>query len=248
MKLQDIFDQLTAGEFSQLSIGGEDAGVINPNNYKRVLAHINLGLTALYRRFTLKEGRIVLNLQPGLSTYMLNSDYAEMNRRSRQPLRYIQDSLAVPFKDDILKVEKVLTGGGFELGLNDEGDPLACFTPNMTTLVVPDFLPNPTSETPKWLQTTYLTVVYRANHSIIEVTPGLFDPSRVTIELPYSYLEALLLFVASRVQSPVGLSNEFNAATRYAQLYEAACAELEAKNLRVDHVAANYRLHQKGFV
>lgn len=248
MKLQDIFDQLTAGEFSQLSIGGEDAGVINENNFKRVVTHINLGLTSLYRRFALKEGRVVLALQPGQYTYPITSDYAVSNRRSRQPVRTLLDSLAVPFHDDIHKIERVLTDGNRELALNDATNPLACMTPNMTTLVVPQVVVEPTFDTPDWLKTVNLTLVYRANHPIIDVPLGLFDPNRVNIELPMSHLEALLYFVAARAQAPVGLSNEFNAATRYAQKFESACSELQAMNVNVDQITHNHKLHQKGFV
>lgn len=248
MKLQDIFDQLTAGEFSQLSIGGEDAGVINENNFKRVVTHINLGLTSLYRRFALKEGRAVLSLKSGQYTYPITSDYAVANRRSRQPIRTILDNADAPFKDDIAKIERVLLDNNLELGLNDVTDPLACLTPNMTTLVVPKVIVDPTNDTPTYLKTDHLNVVYRANHPIIEVTLGLFDPNRVNIELPLSHLEALLYFVAARAQAPVGLNNEFNAATRYAQKYEAACSELQAMNVNVDQIQGNHKLRQKGFV
>lgn len=63
MKLIEIFNQLTFGELAQLSMGGMDAGEINDKNYDAVLSHINLGLTALHKRFPLKEGRLVVALQ-----------------------------------------------------------------------------------------------------------------------------------------------------------------------------------------
>lgn len=48
MNLQEVFDQLSVGELSMLSVGGNDQGVIDESNWDKVLPHINLGLTALY--------------------------------------------------------------------------------------------------------------------------------------------------------------------------------------------------------
>lgn len=248
MKLNEIFEQLMAGEFSQLSLGGQEQGVINEANYDKVVAHINLGLASLYRRFHLKEGRITLALQPNILTYPLKSDYAVANRRSHQPLRYIMDTQLAPFKDDITKVTKVLTGRELELPLNDVADELSCFTPTMTTLVVPKAVVDQGADTPSWLRTDTLTVVYRAAHPAITVGMGLFDPNRVEVELPPSHLEALLWFVASRVNNPVGMGNEFNAGNTYAAKYERACQELEALGLDQDQIAHNTRAQQKGFV
>lgn len=248
MKLQDIFNQLTAGEFSQLSIGGQDQGVINEANYATVVAHVNLALASLYRRFHLKEGRIKLALQPGLQAYQLKSDFAVSSRRSREPVRYILDSVADPFHDDIIKVQQVLTDRDLELPLNDAADALSCMTPRLNTLTVPKAIAVQGADTPTWLRTNNLTVVYRAAHPAITIGIGLFDPNRVDIELPYSHLEALLFFVASRVNNPVGMSNEFHAGNNYAAKYESACRELEALNLEQDQGGTNTRAQQKGFV
>ena len=169
------------------------------------------------------------------------------SRRSRQPVRFILDSLEVPFLDDIHKIERVLTAQGKELGLNDIANPFACMTPSMSTLTVPSLIVTPTSDTPDWLKTDKLNVVYRANHPIITISLGLFDPNKVDIELPYSHLEALLYFVASRVNNPIGMNNEFHAGNNYAQKYELACQELERVNMRIDVGQTNHKLYQKGF-
>jgi hypothetical protein len=247
MKLQDVFDQLTAGEFSQLSIAGEAAGVINDKNYKTVLAHVNLGLTTLYRRFNLKEGRLTLALQPGQAQYQLSSAFAAANRRSREVLRYIEDTAAAPFQDDIHKVERVLTEFGSDMPVNDAADEYSCMTPSLTMLVMPDKVVNQDSNTPFWLRINKATVVYRANHPIIAVPFGTFDPARAVLELPYSHLEALLYFVASRVNNPIGMSNEFHAGNNYAAKFEAACQALENAGIQVDRGTHNTRASLKGF-
>lgn len=247
MNLQEVFDQLTAGEFSQMAIGGLERGIIAPTNYKTVMAHINMGLTALYRRFALKEGHIKLDLQPSQHTYPLKERFALTSRRSTEPVRYILDSASAPFREDIHKIERVLTEVGFTLGLNDISDKNSCHTPTMSTLVVPDSVINQTSQTPEQLKTSTLDVFYRANHPILTIPIGYFEPKRVELELPYSHLEALLYFVASRANNPVGMSDEFHAGNNYAQRYEAACQELERHNMRIDVGQQSHKLESKGF-
>ena len=246
MKLMEIFSQLTYGELSQISIGGGAAGEINDANYDAVLSHINLGLTALYKRFPLKQGRIVVELQAGRMTYPLITTYAMSNTKSKEPVKFIQDTLE-PFDGALHKVESVFSNTGKEFGLNDAADPWAISTPSAAVLRVPAVVVAKSSELPEDLQTTTLEVVYRANHPII-TQAGSFNPETYEVELPYSHLEPLLLFVASRVNNPIGMVNEFNAGNNYAAKYEQACMALEEANLRVDQGAQFDKLHTKGFV
>ena len=246
MKLSEIFMQLTYGELSQISIGGLEQGEINEKNYDAVLSHINLGLTALYKRFPLKEGRLTVELQPGRSTYPLTTAYAVSNATSLEPVKFIKDT-DVPFNGALHKVEQVFSESGIEFGLNDSGNIYGITTPSASVLRVPMAVVGRSPDLPIGLQTSTLEVVYRANHPII-VQSGSFNPETYEVELPYSHLEPLLLYVASRVNNPIGLINEFNAGNNYAAKYEMACQALETSNLRVDQGADFDKLHQKGFV
>ena len=223
MKLQEIFDQLTHGELSQLSMGGGEAGVINETNYQRVLPHINLALTSLYKRFNLKEKRLAITLQREADTYQLNVE-------------------------DILKIEKVLTDDEFELSLNREGDKYSCFTPTLTTLRLPKEIMAQGADLPDEYKTDGLTVVYRANHPKLVMKFGVLRSEATNVELPSSHLQALLYFVASRAHNPIGMTNEFNAGNNYYAKYEAECQELEAKGLQVDRGIDNNRLQRNGWV
>lgn len=236
MKLQEIFDQLATGEFSQLSIGGQEPGTINEANYATVLSHVNLGLTALYKRFTLKEGQLTLELQDDKTKYELHSSFAVNVRRSAETVRYIIDTADDPFVDDIIKVERVLTDAGDELALNDATDPMSVTTPSNLVLRVPT-----------GIEAEKLTVIYRAKHQKINVGIGYFNPDRVEIELPDTHLQALLYYVASRVHNPIGMVNEFNAGNNYYGKYLAECEELENKGLQVDQGGGNTRLAQAGW-
>ena len=247
MKLIEVFNQLTYGELSQISIGGAEQGEINSTNYDKVVAHINLGLTGLYKRFPLKEGRLTVALQQGRLTYPLNIAYAVSNTSSLEPVKYILDSTE-EFLGDIHKVEGVFTPVGYELGLNDQANPYAVMTPSAQVLSVPATIVANGMDLPEYLKTSTLSVVYRANHPIIDVNSGTFDPETYEVELPYSHLEPLLLFVASRINNPIGMTNEFHAGNSYAAKYEQACQQLEQFNLKVDQGSQYNRIEEKGWV
>ena len=248
MKLIDVFNQLTTSELSQNFIGGSEEGQITEANYPKVVNHINLGLTALYKRFYLKEGRVPLTMVAGRSIYPIHSKYAVSNTKSREPVRYLQDTVTDKFTDNIFKIEAVLTDAEKELALNDVLDPLSITTTSPTTLRIPTALVAQGPDLPDHYKTSQLTIVYRANHPLIDATAPVFFPEQIELELPESHLEALLLFVASRANTPGGLVNEFNAGNNYASKYEMECLRLEQFNLQIDHNTSNHRLIRNGWV
>lgn len=248
MMLQDILTQLSVGEFSQLSIGGQPAGVLNDANLPNAVAHIQLGLTALYTRFNLKEGQLKIELQPGLEMYRLQSKFATSNQRSREAVQYLLDDVTFPFEDDLLKVTRIYVDSGVELFLNDKSSPYSVNTPMPDTLLVPSALVNQRPDLPDELKTNYLTVHYSANHPKLIKQHGCPDPERTPVLLPEAYLAALLYFVASRVNNPVGMVNEFHAGNSYAAKYEMECQQLEGRNLDIDEGDSNQRFRRSGWI
>lgn len=222
MKVQEIFNQLSYGELSQLSVGGGDAG-ITAENYPKMVAHLNMGLTALYKRFTLKEGRVSVPLVPGTLVYALST-----------------------FASDILKVERVLTDDEYEFQLNDIANPYSLQLPTSTQLRVPVEIVESYAETPDYMKTENLLVIYRANHPKFDADD--LDPEEDDVELPDSHLEALLYYIASRINNPIGMSNEFHAGNNYYAKYEKSCQELEALNLHTDKGSQSNRLSLNGWV
>jgi hypothetical protein len=248
MKLSEIFTQLSVGELSQMSIGDGPQGTIQPENYGKIIPHVNLGLSALYSRFNLKIGQLVLALQPGVTDYRLTGQFAVAARTSREPVRYIQDSLLSPFEDDVLKVERVLTTSGTELSLNDWTSVYGCNTPSSKLLQVPLDIVDQAVDLPDELKTDRLKVTYRAGHPQIVMGLGNFDPARVEVQLPGTHLEPLLFFIASRLNNPIGMTNEFHAGNSYAAKYEAACQRLENRGLEVSTNSPSDRLRRNGWV
>jgi len=75
MKLQELFNDLTYGEFSQLNLGANEDGTFSDKYYNKMISHFNLGLTDLHKRFSLKLNTIELILLPGTYRYHLHSDH-----------------------------------------------------------------------------------------------------------------------------------------------------------------------------
>ncbi len=239
MTLAEIFNQLAYGELSQLSVVNSETGLLDSSKYPQFVSHVNLGLTALYKRFPLKEGRVTFSLEPGKVTYPITTT---------EDVNFVVGVGEEDFTDDILKIERVYTDKGIELPLNDLADLYSCTTPSATVLRVPIGFVTSDADLPDEYITSTLTAVYRANHPLIKVTGSSFNPSRVNVELPMSHLEPLLLFVASRVNNPVGMTNEFHAGNSYAKKYEQACQQLEVTNLRVDKGSQNTGIYRGGWV
>lgn len=249
MTLQEIFDQLTYGELSQISIGGGEAGVIDANNHERVLSYVNLALLALYKRFPLKEAELTVQLMPPLREYQLHSQFAFANLDSYEPIRYIMDTASSPFQDDLLKVERVYGDSGFEFSLNNLDDIYSIRTPRANFLVAPQDIVEPPNDLADELKTEQLRVAYRAKHPILRTQSGELEPDEVEVELPYSHLEPLLLFIAARAHTPLGMQGtEGNLGNLYMQKYELACQQLEILNLRVDQGSQANRLQRNGWV
>lgn len=248
MKLQEIFDQLTTGEFSQISLGGQQAGVINELNRGKVMNHLNLGLTALYSRFTLKENSIKLQLIPLVDTYVITSNYAVNARKARADVRYLIDTPEMPFADDIVKFKKVQTEEGVDLDLNNHGNRLSVFTPSATTVKVPRGMVTGDQNLPASMRTDSLTLTYQASHPFLAEGIGFFDPKRLDVELPPTHLTALLWFVASRAHNPIGMGQEFNSGNTYYAKYENECARLEGNGLDVDQDSDSDRLERNGWI
>lgn len=223
MKLSEIFEHLTVGELSQVFIGGVQGEGITPENRHHIISHINLGLGELHKRFFLKEGRVPLYLIQALDSYTVNAP-------------------------DLLKVEQVRLPDDSELRLNDENAQLPILNQSWNTLRIPHRAVKTLTEDMKVNQ---LTVVYRAKHVEISAREAQREPERVDVDLPYSYVWPLLLFVASRVMNPMGSAGgatDYHDGNNYAAKYEQACQEIEQYGLVLSRDAEEDNFRQKGFV
>lgn len=226
MKLQDIYDQLAYGEFSNISWGHDlDApeGGMPEEAFKKLVPTVQLGLTELHKRFLLREDEVTIPLVAEKSTYIL--------------LRKVDAPES--FADNLNKIERVygtVGGKSYEIPLNKRDNAASIRTSGFQTLIVPTDI-----KAAPWLkETTELRIVYRADHPKISTAVAGSAPLAVTIDLPGTYLEALLMYMASRVSNPKGASEGFHEGNNYAAKFEAACALLNSLNYAIDEDAEDF--------
>lgn len=244
MNLGTVFQQLAHGEFHELSFG-DGQGIIGPTSFDRMTNMVNLGMSALHKRFKIKEGRLWLQLEEGKYEYVLHSDFA-LSSRANKP-KYIIDSKAFPFLNDINKIEAVTTQSGYELPLTDPNAPYSIQTLKQNVLEFPVTLVDKQNELPEKMRGTLLKVSYRAGYGAAICCPSNYDPHMVDVPLPDMYLEALLYFIASRVYNPIGMNKEFHEGNNFAAKYEQECQRLEMLGLQLDKTSLNTRFVKNGW-
>lgn len=235
MTLQDIYDQLAFGELRMLALGQDPTGSndgLPVDSFIKMLPHIQLGMTALHKRFNLREETATVTLAEGQVTYVIKPGKA----------------LPSAAPDDLLQIERVygtFRGEEVPLALNKVDDPLSIRTTSYNTLLVPTKRPGAVDS---WLdETTELRVVYRADHPPIDKFVAQAAPLATEIFLPATHLEALLYYVASRVHNPIGMSSEFHEGNNYAAKFEMACQQIENWGLQIDTDYDEDRFYQDGW-
>jgi len=232
MTLSDVFDQLAYGEFSKIFLG--ESGAIPQASWNRIIAHINLGLTELYKRFDLKQVELPVEVLAGTLDYDLKEggDFIEILHV------FNSDNVEIPLNNRVTAINK--EWGAAQAVV----DRVHTNVPSVLS-VNPQMLPQ------------VLTVVYKAGHvpipKIADADLDGFDLTGVQIDLPVTYLEALLYFVASRIFNPMDLSNvvgrqPFHSGNNYYSKYEAACAQLMTKGLDISEKLDTGLFQRKGFI
>jgi len=213
MLLSDLFDQLTYGELSQLFLGGVDEAGIAKKDYPKVLAHIRLGLTALYTRFPLRQEEVILRQYEQIQLYHLERRFAATNTESTEQYKYIHDTEFEPFFGNVLKIDRVFNEGGEELFLNDSSEYWSVHTPAHNSLLIPyPHLEN------------NLSIIYRADHVSIEIEN--LEPTETEIVIPPSLISALCYFVGSRAYTTMN-GEHLQDGNNYMQRYEQSCLQQE---------------------
>jgi hypothetical protein len=238
MKLSNVFEQLAFGELSQLSISKnqfEKIGITDVAQYKELIPHINLALTELHTRFFLKSSELILQQNIAVNTYILNLEHAVSEDPGSSPeTYYIVDTVGNPFKNDLLKIEQVFDEEGVVVPLNDSTDTDSVFTPTYNTLQIPFALTENSN-----------SIIYRADHEKIVYTNG-FDPATVSINIPYTHLHLLLIFVAARYYGSQNMTEE---STKLFGRYEFNAKSLQNGGYIVKGTeqTTNHKLVDRGF-
>ena len=223
MNFQDIAHRLNHGELQQLAISRQLVEFPNPDTIRHIVSSVNLGLTALYKRFKLKTAQLNLPLDPEIQAYPLDAP-------------------------DVLKVLQVTTESGQGLPLNDTASEYSCFTPSAKVLKVHRKVVEKSPDLPEAYRTNSLDVEYQANHPRVDWNQVFGQGMEsVELELPETHLMALLFFVASCEHMPVGMVNEHHAGNNFYSKYEAEVPRLMFEGMDTTSVASNTRLQRAGF-
>ncbi len=233
MKLSEIFDQLTYGELSSLFMGGVDCVKIQSDSYPQVVSYINAALRAIYTRFPLKTEQVTIKLEDHIQVYYLKSQYAKTNTDSTEPYKYIDDSVYLPFQDNVIEINQIFNEDGQTLFINNGDEYWSVHTPSYNSIQIP----YPEKE-------NSLIVMYRANHPVIAVKDLV--PEEEEIDIPLALLEAFLFYVGSRAFT--NLNADQNAeGNNYAALYENSCRKVQELGLIPVSSNANTKLRKSGW-
>jgi len=237
MYLSELFNLLSTGEFSNLYVGGEDYEGIPTAEYPGVINNINLALTDLHTRFPLIEKEVVIQQYDNITMYKLHSDFAEQNSESTENPKYIMDTVEDPFEDIIIRIERGHQEDGTEVPLNDYGAKVSWYTPEYNTIQIPE---------PVGTNTAH--IIYRANHVKIPASAST-DPDTTVVNLPYTFVNALLMYVAYRHYAGKPNQETQAVSASYYQKYETACALLRQHNVMNDgDSVTNTKLETNGWV
>jgi hypothetical protein len=239
MMLSDIFKDLIYGELKHLKLSNYESdefiSEVDPKKWDQLISHINLGLKELYKRFFLSSKEIYVQLYESIEIYHLNSKYAASNLASAEPIKYIEDTAANPFQDDVLKIEMVYDEGGNILHLNDHTEDLSIFTPSYRSIQVP--WPN---------DFNVIAVQYRASHPKIVYSAGM-DPATTEIDLPESLHEALLYYIAFRQFASLN-TDQGTEGNDYWQKFNASCDQVNLQGFHIQPDGSNWRFDNRGWV
>lgn len=242
MKLIDLFTDITYVDLWNFDLS--DYNPVHPESepdpvsYAQLVAVLNSGLNQLYIEFFLRSEEHYILCREQTTTYKLHSDYAQTNTASAIPIedRYIQDTAAFPFQDNVLKIEEVYDEDGVKLPLNDETHELSVFTPAYNTIQVPYPEDNMT-----------ISVQFRATHPRIVYTDvDTFDPSTIELELPNSLKDALMFFMASKLLRPLG-GEKVVESDNYFQLYKDAVRVIKEEGLEVQAETLGSKFEDRGW-
>lgn len=247
MKLKYILQQLTVGEFSQISFGS-GPGVIDERSYEAIMAHLNLGMSALYKRFKIKEGFVNVKLDKDIEVYTLHSKHSFLTPVLPNVPKYLLDVPSSPFTNNANKIERIVSSRGADFPFNVPGNKFSFELVSLNSFKVPKAVFEEQTSLTEQYKGDVVTVYYRVGHTPLMDRTIFVEPEITEIDIPDIYVEALLYFIASRIHNPIGLTKEFHEGNNYAAKYEAECQRLENRGLQMNESLDLSRFTRNGWV
>lgn len=234
MKVSDLYQKLSYGELSNLSIGNDGFGDIADSKKSRIIHYANRALLRLYTRYLIKESNVLISQIEGRTLYRLSSRYAVSNPEPvpGDPV-YIQDTPENPFLNDVVKITAVFGHDGCELPLNDAEHPKSVFTPQTNVLQIT-----------RPVAGKLLGISYQAKHIPLSTT----SPSQI-IDLPDVLEESFTTLIAHYVFSDMNGAENLAKSQEYLAKYERLYSEIEGLDLvNNSQSTTNIRFQRNGWV
>jgi len=218
LDLFHLFEMLSYGELSNLSMSGDGSGEILPAMQPKLVHYTNEALLKLYGRFLLKENDVLVQLYEHITFYHLiprfSLCFVPTLEAEEEHIRYLLDLAHEPFRDEVIKVISVFDNLGKELPLNDEEQHHSVFTPQAKVLQVP----NPIGD-------LIYNVRYQQRH------PKLSGELGENIECPDVLLGALTSYIAYKVYSHMNSAESSAKAQEFMATYELNCNDAVDRDL-----------------
>jgi hypothetical protein len=232
MTLNELLTTLSHGSLSNLRVGGDGTGQIPTEHEAKVIGFVNQALLALFTRFVLSEKEVVVRAQDDVINYPLKQANAD-NDSNTTSLKYIQDTVADPFKGDVIKISTVFDEGGVELNINRKSDVNSLYSPSPKVLQIP-----------KPVTGNVYYVYYQASHA--KLSSADLDQE---VEIPVPLEEALEAYVAYKTLSPMNGPEHSAKAIEHFQRYEMICEAVEKNDLVGSSIVTSYldKFEERGF-
>jgi hypothetical protein len=244
MKLSQLLARLSRGPLSNLSMSNDGDGTIIAARQPAFVDYINDGLLQLHSQFVLIENELIIEEQEGTTTYKLHSDYSM--ETGALPLKYIRDSAADPYTNDLIKILAVYrdnTLGGsqpIQVALNDATKDDSVYTPKFDVLQIPD----PVQDAPLYL-------LYQAKHPEL-VIGGTEEVPVVTLTqdifLPDVLVPALIEYVSYKVYTHMNGQEHTAKAKEHFDNYRLIVGHVEDKDLVNSSLSnTNTKFNERGW-
>lgn len=232
MNVGDLFQNLSFGELSNLSIGMEGAGTISAEGRPKIVGFANKALTQLHSRFTQRIDEVLVEMQEGVQRYVLASRFAVSHTTPPQVGAYILDSVEEPFQDNVIRILSIEDTNPPQ----DNPDVLPIEARAMAHSTV--FVREPRAG-------GVLRVEYQANHPRLSIP---VDETKV-ISLAPVLEEALELLVAAKVYSSMNGEGHLAKSRELLAAYEGICQTVDLESLLAEGAVTGWhRTRDRGFV
>lgn len=260
MDLKDLFQQLSYGELSNLSMSFNGSGTLTDIAKPKIVGYANEALVRLYSRFVLKENDVLVKMLPGVTYYHLLKQYAQQSYDPTDPdiVPYIMDLSREKFEEDVIRILSIYDSKNCKRPLNDDNAWNSIFTPQHQTI-----------QNPLAYDGEVLSIHYQAKHKKLYWDGVITSPVAGTdgaggneqpvgtvpaetlaqqILLPDVLMEAFTAYIAHRVYSSMNNDENNVKSQEHFINYKNICDEVMENDLVSNSTApSNIKFRTRGF-